>query len=103
MGSAVTLVLGTGVGEMVYGVPNLIGMTYGEARARVEPNGINLLVLLASGVSDTLNAFIVDQQPKRFDEDGQVVKIRTGQFINVKLSVEKPVASDSTANNQTPQ
>ena len=103
MGSAVALVLGSGVGEMVYSVPNLIGLTYGEARAKVEPNGINLLVLLASGVTDTLNAYIVDQQPRRHDEDGQVQRIRTGQFINIKLSADKPVIPDSTTNDQTPQ
>lgn len=103
MGSPVTLVLGSGVGEMVYGVPNLIGMTYAEARAKVEPNGINLLVLLAAGVSDTLNAYIVDQQPRRYNDEGQVLKIRTGQFINIKLAVDKPVASDSSTVDQTPQ
>jgi beta-lactam-binding protein with PASTA domain len=103
MGSAVELILGTGVGEMVYSVPNIIGMTYGEAKAKVEPNGINLLVLYAPGVTDTLSAFIVDQQPKRYDEEGQLLKIRTGQFINIKLAVEKPATVDSTTNNQTPQ
>jgi beta-lactam-binding protein with PASTA domain len=102
MGSKVLLVIGTGVGEMVYGVPNLIGLTYGEAKAKVEPNGINLLILYAPGVSDTLNSYIVDQQPKRYDEEGQILKIRSGQFINVKLATEKPVAPDSTANNQIP-
>jgi beta-lactam-binding protein with PASTA domain len=103
MGSAVTLVLGSGVGEMVYAVPNLMGITYGEAKARVEPNGINLLILYAPGVTDTLNAYIVDQQPKRYDEEGKVLKIRTGQFINIKLSTEKPAIDDSTTNNQLPQ
>jgi beta-lactam-binding protein with PASTA domain len=103
MGSPVALVLGTGVGELVFGVPNLLGITYGEAKARVEPNGINLLVLDASGVTDTLKAYIVDQQPRRYDEDGQVLKIRTGQFISIKLSVDKPVTSDTTTNNQIPQ
>jgi eukaryotic-like serine/threonine-protein kinase len=102
MGSKVLLVIGSGVGEMVYGVPNLIGLTYGEAKAKVEPNGINLLILYAPGVSDTLNAYIVDQQPKRYDEEGQILKIRSGQFINVKLATEKPAAPDSTANNQIP-
>src|SRR6266496_3030151 len=96
MGSSVALVLGTGVGETQFAVPNLIGWTYSEAKARVEPKGINLLVLSANGVTDTLNAYIVDQQPKRYNEEGQLLKIRTGQFINIKLAVEKPTTGDST-------
>jgi len=100
MGSRVTLVLGTGVGEMFYSVPNLVGRTYGNARAVLEANGVNLLVLSAQGVTDTLNAYIIDQDPKRYNEEGEPLKIRSGQFINVKLSTEKPVIADSTKNNQ---
>ena len=98
MGSRVTLVLGTGVGEMFYSVPNLVGRTYRDARAVLEANGVNLLVLSAQGVTETLNAYIVDQEPKRYNEEGEPLKIRSGQFINVKLSMEKPVIADSTNN-----
>ena len=100
MGSRVTLVLGTGVGEMFYSVPNLVGRTYGEAKSVLEANGVNLLVLSAQGVTDTLHAYIIDQDPKRYNEEGEPLKIRSGQFINVKLSIEKPVVMDSTTNNQ---
>jgi len=100
MGSRVTLVLGTGVGEMFYSVPNLVGRTYGDAKSVLEPNGVNLLVLSAQGVTDTLNAYIIDQDPKRHNEEGEPLRIRSGQFINVKLSAEKPVIVDSTINNQ---
>lgn len=103
MGSKVVLVLGSGVGEMVYGVPNLIGVTYGEAKTILEQNGINILILYAPGVTDTLNAYIVDQDPKRHNEEGQQLKIRSGQFINVKLSADKPALPDSTLNNQPDQ
>jgi beta-lactam-binding protein with PASTA domain len=100
MGSKLTIVLGSGVGEMVYPVPNLTGRSYGEAKTVLEANGINLLVLSAPGVTDTLNAYIIDQDPKRYHDDGQLQKIRSGQFINVKLSTDKPVISDSTTNDQ---
>ena len=103
MGSRVTLVLGTGVGEMFYSVPNLVGRTYGDAKTVLEANGVNLLVLSAQGVTDTLNAYIIDQDPKRYNEEGEPLKIRSGQFINVKLSTERPVIADSTTNNQPQQ
>jgi len=100
MGSRVTLVLGTGVGEMFYSVPNLVGRTYREAKAVLEANGVNLFVLSAQGVTDTLNSYIIDQNPKRYNDEGEPLRIRSGQFISVKLSIDKPVLADSTISNQ---
>jgi beta-lactam-binding protein with PASTA domain len=102
MGSTIDLLLGSGVGETVFNVPELVGMTYGNAKARVEANGINLLVLSAPGVSDSFNAFIIRQEPKRFNEEGQALKIRSGQVISVILGIEKPV-TDTVQNNPVDQ
>jgi eukaryotic-like serine/threonine-protein kinase len=85
---------------MFYSVPNLVGRTYGEAKSVLEANGVNLFVLSAQGVSDTVNSYIIDQDPKRYNEEGEPLRIRSGQFISVKLSTEKPVSPDSTSNNQ---
>jgi beta-lactam-binding protein with PASTA domain len=105
MGSAVTLVLGTGVGETQFNVPNLVGWTYGEAKAKLESNGLNILIVQVDpAIKDTLNAYIFRQDPQRFDDEGKPLRIRTGQLISVWLSAEKPIAStDSTTNNQTPK
>jgi len=102
MGSTISLVLGSGVGENVFNVPDLVGMTYGNAKARVEPNGINLLVINSPGITDSLTAFVIWQDPKRYNEEGEPLRIRSGQFISIKLGVDKPVA-DSVVNNQLPQ
>jgi beta-lactam-binding protein with PASTA domain len=105
MGSPITLVLGSGVGETQFAVPNLIGWTYGEAKARLEGYGLNILVVQADpSITDSLNAYIYRQDPPRFDEEGKPLRIRTGQLISVWLSAEKPAApSDSTTTNQLPQ
>ncbi len=105
IGSAVTLVLGTGVGETQFNVPNLVGWTYGEAKAKLEGNGLNILVVQVDpSIKDTLNAYIYRQDPPRFDEEGKPLRIRTGQLISVWLSAEKPgTSTDSTTNNQTPE
>ena len=100
MGSSIALVLGTGVGETQFKVPNLIGWTFGEAKAKLEENGLNILVVQADPSSkDTLNEYIYRQDPPRFDEGGRPLHIRTGQLISVWLSPEKPVVIDSTGNN----
>ena len=105
MGSPITLVLGTGVGETQFNVPNLVGWTYGEAKAKLEGYSLNILVVQADpSVKDTLSAYIYRQDPPRFDEEGKPLRIRTGQLISVWLSAEKPTPpGDSTTNNQIQQ
>jgi eukaryotic-like serine/threonine-protein kinase len=96
MGSRVMLVLGSGVGENQYLVPHLVGMAYGDAKAKMDSYGINLLVLAAPGVMDTLSAFIISQDPRRYDESGQPQRIRSGQMISITLGVDKPFADSIT-------
>jgi eukaryotic-like serine/threonine-protein kinase len=91
MGSAVVLAISSGVGESYFNVPDLFGRTYSEAKNILESHGINMLVLSAPGVTDSLNAFIVRQEPQRYDEFGKSILIRTGQIISVVLGVDKPV------------
>ena len=104
MGSSITLVLGTGVGETQFNVPNLVGWTYGDAKAKLEENGLNILVVQADPASrDSLNEYIYRQDPQRFNEEGNPMRIRTGQLISVWLSIVKPVVTDSTNNLPGPQ
>lgn len=104
MGSSISLILGTGVGQTQFNVPNLIGWTYGEAKVKLEENGLNLLVVQADPSSkDTLNEYIFRQDPPRFDQEGNPLHIRTGQLISVWLSPEKPVIADSLNNNPISQ
>ncbi len=68
MGSSITLVLGTGVGEAEFLVPNLIGMTYDDAKVVVESSGLNFFSVIADeDVKDTNNAYIYWQNPERFE------------------------------------
>lgn len=104
MGSTISLILGTGVGETQFNVPNLIGWTYADAKVKLEENGLNLLVVQADqSTRDTLNEYIFRQDPPRLDPEGNPLHIRTGQLISVWLSLQKPVISDSTNNNPIPQ
>jgi len=90
-GSSVELVLGNGVGENEFTVPNLIGMTYGEAQKLLHRNGLDFLVVLPDpSVMDTANSFIYWQNHPRMCEDGRRIKIRSGQTMDVQLSVARP-------------
>jgi len=95
-GSEIDLVLSDGLGETEFTVPNLVGRTFNEAKGFLESNGLSFLsILIDPGVVDTANAYIYRQDPPRMGEDGKHIKIRSGQTMNVWLSLIRP-AIDST-------
>ena len=95
-GSSIDLVLSDGLGETEFSVPNLIAMTFGEAKSFLESNGLSFLsVMLEPDVTDSASAYINWQDPPRIGEDGKHIKIRTGQTMNVRLSFIRP-AIDTT-------
>lgn len=96
-GTKINLVLGSGVGSELMTVPKLLGRTYEEAKVLAEAQGISLLPI-AVGISDTLNAFVISQDPMPKTEDGLVIRIRQGQLITVRLSTEPP-KQDTTNRN----
>jgi len=98
VGTKVNLVLGSGVGSELMAVPKLIGRTYEEARIYAEAQGISLLPI-AVGISDTMRAFVIAQDPMPKTEDGLPIRIRQGQMITVRLSTEPP-RLDSTNRNE---
>ncbi|HKB43390.1 MAG TPA: PASTA domain-containing protein [Chitinophagaceae bacterium] len=95
MGSSISLVLGDGVGKTEFAVPMIVGLTFGQAKALLEANGLVMGVVIAPGVSDTMNAYINKQVPERYDDEKHIQHIRPGQTMDVFLQVEKPV-TDST-------
>jgi len=71
-GSVIDLVLSDGVGEAEFAVPNLIGMTFGDAKNFIESNGLSFLsVMPDTDVTDTASAFICEQHPPRMGADGK--------------------------------
>jgi eukaryotic-like serine/threonine-protein kinase len=98
VGTKVNLVLGSGIGNELMSVPKLVGLTYGEAKILAEAQGITVLPIVV-GISDTLNAYVVEQDPMPKTEDGLPIRIRQGQLLTVRLSTEPP-KQDSTNLNQ---
>jgi eukaryotic-like serine/threonine-protein kinase len=89
-GSVISLVLGEGVGNTEFAVPNLFGMRFCDARAVLGAHGIGFGVVMGN-IEDTCNAYIFWQNPERYDEDKKIQHIRSGQLMDVKLQTEKPV------------
>ncbi|HUR11542.1 MAG TPA: PASTA domain-containing protein, partial [Flavitalea sp.] len=104
MGSNITLVLGSGLGETEFGVPDLFGLTYYEARTLAESTGLIIVpVIVASDVQDTSQAYVYKQLPERVTPDRRINRIRPGQSIDVFLQTQKPIRIiDTTVRAITP-
>jgi hypothetical protein len=99
MGSSISFVLGSGVGDEKFSVPSLIGVRFCDARRLIESHGLMMAAVVANpDVTDTCNAYIYKQSPQRFDDEHKLRYIRTGQTMDVWVQVERPVP-DSVSNN----
>lgn len=92
MGSAIDLVISSGVGEEAIVVPKLIGLTYEEARALLDAQGIILgAPVFNPGVQDSAAAYVYKQRPAPMTMDGKRLTMRAGQMVDIWLQTEKPI------------
>jgi beta-lactam-binding protein with PASTA domain len=98
MGSGITLVLGSGLGENEFNVPDLYALSYSEAVMLLQTMGLSVNAVIPDpDVKDTADAYVYRQSPERFTYDNRYNRIRAGQTIDLWLSSQKPVrAIDST-------
>jgi beta-lactam-binding protein with PASTA domain len=90
-GASVSLVIGAGLQAQRIRVPDLVGLTVGEARDILKTQGLLLAAILTSGtVSDTTNAFVFKQNPDVLDIDHTPVYIQPGQTMDIWVQVTKP-------------
>ncbi len=86
-GSRITLVIGGGLATKQIMVPALTGMTYQEAKAYLDENGIGLGAVIVDGkLTDTASAFVFQQRPERFTVDKVPVYIQSGQVMDIWIS-----------------
>jgi eukaryotic-like serine/threonine-protein kinase len=103
MGSKIDLVISNGIADVDMSVPDLVGMTYSEAKVLMEGSRLEFGVVLPDPeVRDTLNAFIRKQSPGRYTEDRRISRIHQGQLIDIWLGVAKPVKDTTTKSSDTP-
>lgn len=107
LGSKIDLVLGSGVGDEAFDVPDLVGLTYAEAKAVLESLNINIGALVVDpDVRDSARAFVYRQNPPKYiDIEGEAIErrthnqIRAGQSMDIWLSIKKTITvKDSVSN-----
>lgn len=87
-GTTIDLVLGDGFGSQVAEIPPVTDMTVLEARAVLEAVHISMGLLFADGtITDTLSAYVYDQDPKF----GQAGKLNAGNSVNLFIRQQAPI------------
>ncbi len=106
MGSKIDFVLGSGVGDEEFVVPNLVGLSMRQAIALLEGNGLLVGTTLpmpgSEDVTDTLNAYVGRQVPSVYSDEHHLQRIRTGQSVDLWFQGQKPV-KDSIVTSQPDQ
>jgi beta-lactam-binding protein with PASTA domain len=93
-GSTISFVLGSGLGENDFEVPDIYGLTYSEAKLILHGMNLNIGGFFPDpDVKDTLKAYVYRQNPNSitFLPDGskQVNRMREGQSLDIWLSTDK--------------
>lgn len=90
-GSKINLVVGSGLQNILMEVPDLLGLTFSEAKAMLDKKGITLAAAVPmSSVVDTAMSYVYKQNPSVTDEENHPLHIQPGQTMDIWLSVEKP-------------
>ena len=95
-GSHIDLVIGGGLVQEEIPVPELFGLTLGDAKAELESKGITLAALVPSGtITDTLRAYVYKQNPEPKNDEGEPNFIQPGQTMDLWITPTPPLI-DST-------
>ncbi len=99
-GSKIDLVIGNGMGNTEWDVPDVTGMTVNEANIYL--NQYNLQPIYApsdpnAGITDTFEATITDQLPRPYNDAGERNRIKMGDFINLMIA-QHPAPGDIHSN-----
>ena len=99
-GSAVDLVIGSGLSEEPVPVPDFTGMTFQMVRDSLDHMGVLLgAVVLDPDVIDTVTAFVWRQAPPKLNDQNEVIMIKPGQLMDLWLSTKPRLSSDTLRKN----
>ncbi len=84
-GSRIDLVIGDGLGNTQFNVPDVIGMNYVEAVAMLNGNGLTFTEIWEGQITDSTTAVVFDQTPKATNELGTTNRIKEGDIVDIRI------------------
>lgn len=98
-GTRITLVIGDGLGNTEYDVPNVVGMTYPEGIAMLNALGLQFIDVWVGDITDSMTAVIYYQFPSSKNEFGGGNKIKAGEMVDIKIKQTYKKESPTQRNN----
>ena len=80
-GSKISLVLGDGLGNTVFDVPDIVGLSYAEAVAMLSANNLLFTAVASDEITDTASAIVYMQVPSALNELGTANRLREGDEL----------------------
>jgi Uncharacterized protein conserved in bacteria len=84
-GSKIDLVIGDGLGNTQFNVPDVIGMTYEEAMAILNGTGLQFTAIWEGDITDSVTAVVYDQLPKAMNELMTPNRIKEGDIVDIRI------------------
>lgn len=99
MGSGITLVLGTGLGNEKVDMPDLFGFTLNEAKQILESTGLSLGNVVPQGASP--GSYVYRQSFESHSPTGSINQVTVGRTIDVWVQAQKPVRAAAASTDTT--
>ncbi|MFI5196739.1 MAG: PASTA domain-containing protein [Chitinophagales bacterium] len=102
-GSKINLVIGNGLGNTEFDMPDVTGRSVDEAQAILAQYNLQPIVVpfdQRSVITDTSTAIIVDQRPRAFNDAGVANRVKAGEIIDLSIE-QNPSAQDIHDNTNT--
>ena len=103
-GSKISLVIGNGLGNTEFDMPEVTGMTVDEALAVLNQYNLQLIIVpydQMSAITDTTTAVVVNQRPRALSDAGKPNRVKAGEFIDISI-MQNPSAQEIHGNTNTP-
>jgi beta-lactam-binding protein with PASTA domain len=99
-GSRIELIIGDGLGQTEFNVPDVIGMSVDEAIAILNGTGLSVTTVWQDEIVDSVAATVSDQNPKPINELGAPNRIKEGDIVDIFIR-QDPTAEE-LENNRNP-
>ncbi len=100
-GSKISLVIGDGLGQTEFSVPDVIGMSYYEGRELLSASGLYSVPVFDFDVRDSASALIYNQSPSPYNEGGRSNRIRQGDYVDLFIK-QNPTPEEMELNRRPP-
>lgn len=80
-GSRISLVIGDGLGNTEFDVPDIVGLSYAEAVAMLSANNLHFTAIATGDITDTAASIVYMQMPSAENELGNNNRLREGDEL----------------------